>query len=108
MFHPDILSRGGGGQTRVLEMLRRGGINHQTVRQNKVKIQGGGTRDTRGGSKCLNETLFCEPRLRLGRSLCALCILSGDDPLIITTGGSRAQEGENVGHGYHDDGAGVT
>ena len=46
VFHPDILSRGergggGGGQTRVFEMLRRGGINHQTVRQNKVKIQGG-------------------------------------------------------------------
>ena len=44
VFHPDILSRGGGGegQTRVLEMLRRGGINHQTGQQNKVKIQGGG------------------------------------------------------------------
>ena len=36
VFHPDILQRG--GQTKVLEMLRRGGINHQTVRQNKVKI----------------------------------------------------------------------
>ena len=40
MFHPDILS-GGGGETRVLEMLRRGGINHQAVWQNKVKTQGG-------------------------------------------------------------------
>ena len=37
----------GGGQTRVLEMLRRGGINHQAVQQNKVKIQGGG-----GGGTC--------------------------------------------------------
>ena len=34
--------QGGGGQNRVLEMLRRGGINHQAVWQNKVKIQGGG------------------------------------------------------------------
>ena len=41
MFHPDSLSRGGGGQTRVWEMLRRGS-NHQAVWQNKVKIQGGG------------------------------------------------------------------
>ena len=30
------------GQTQVLEMLRRGGINHQSVWHNKVKIQGGG------------------------------------------------------------------
>ena len=32
---------GGGGQTRVLEILRRGSINHQAVLHNKVKIQGG-------------------------------------------------------------------
>ena len=38
-----------GGQTRVLEILRRGGINHQAVRQNKVKIQGWGNQDLRGG-----------------------------------------------------------
>ena len=59
MFHPDIVSRG--GQTRVLEMLRRGGINYQVVRQNKVKIQGGALR-IQGGANAplcppLNETL---------------------------------------------------
>ena len=51
-----------GGQTRVLEMLRRGGINYQAVRQNKVKIQGGALRIQGGASAplCppLNETLI--------------------------------------------------
>ena len=51
-----------GGQTRVLEMLRGGGINYQAVRQNKVKIQGGALRIQGGASAplCppLNETLL--------------------------------------------------
>ena len=52
-----------GGQTRVLEMLRRGGINYQAVWQNKVKIQGGGgALGIQGGASAtlcppLNETL---------------------------------------------------
>ena len=50
VFHPDILSKGG-GQTRVLEMLRRGGINHQTVWQISQN-PGGGTRNSRGG-RCI-------------------------------------------------------
>ena len=50
VFHSSILSRGG-GKTRGLEMLRRGGINHQAVQQNNIKIQGGGsTQDLRGGA----------------------------------------------------------
>ena len=38
----------------MLEMLKRGGINHQTVQQNKVKLQGGHTGSKGGGGKCKN------------------------------------------------------
>ena len=44
VFHPDQ-----GGQTRVLKMLRRGGIKYQAVRQTKVKIQGEALRIQGGG-----------------------------------------------------------
>ena len=55
-----------GGQTRVLEILRGGGINYQAVRQNIVKIQGGALR-IQGGANAplcppLNETLQTHPQ----------------------------------------------
>ena len=67
-FIQTFLSRGGGGgQTRVLEMLRRGGINDQAVKQNKVKIQVGAL-EIQGGPLCpplpkLNPALSCSPAI---------------------------------------------